>query len=57
MHTLTAPTTDHTPSAIYLDQHVMILQVDATFAGTAALISYEDGAEEWIPLNTLSLIS
>ena len=53
MTTALAPHTEH---ALYNGQHVMILHVDAQDEGNEALISYEDGREEYVPLNTLDLI-
>lgn len=53
---MTATLAPHTEQAIYNGQHVMILHVDAQEGGNEALISYEDGHEEYVPLNALDLL-
>ena len=48
-----APQSDQ---ALYNGQHVIVLDVELQDQGSEALISYEDGREEYVPLNTLDLI-
>lgn len=41
---------------LYNGEHVSVLHVEAQDEGSEALISYEDGREEYVPLSSIEFI-
>jgi hypothetical protein len=42
--------------ALYNGQHVLVLHVELQDQGSEALISYEDGHDEYVPLSSIEFI-
>lgn len=49
-------TTDQPEFANYAGQPVMVLQVDSNQYGNLALIQFEDGREDWVPLTRVEFL-
>jgi hypothetical protein len=48
--------TTTTEFATYCNQAVQVLEVESTEYGNEALIQYDDGREEWVPLVRLDFL-
>ena len=53
---LTAMQTPQSDQALYNGQHVIVLDVELQDQGSEALISYEDGHDEYVPLSSIEFI-
>lgn len=53
---LTEMQTPQSDQALYNGQHVLVLHVELQDQGSEALISYEDGHDEYVPLSSIEFI-